>query len=155
MRAWGWGLAALVGLSGCDVLQASATAAGGAATGGAATGATTAGAAGGAGVSVILGQPLRRFACGARPGAASYQVVVSADRTGTSWVAASAFTSETSLPLTALAWREGHPLAERAYFWVLRAYDRPDPQGVLLATSEPREFRPDVRLAPAWVLVDP
>ena len=92
----------------------------------------------------------RRFAWSARPGASAYLVVVSTDRGGADPVASSGFTAATMLPATALAWRELHPLADRAYFWTVRAYDRPDPQGLLLARSEPREFRPARWEAEAW-----
>lgn len=84
--------------------------------------------------------PARVFDWDARPGAQAYQVVASLDRAGTAIAAVSAFTSAVTMPLTALSWREGHPSAGRSYFWVVRAYDRADPQGLLLATSDPREF---------------
>lgn len=79
------------------------------------------------------------FAWNGVPGASAYQVVLSLDRAGTSPVGASGFTSDTHLAYGAVAWREGHPVVDRGYFWVLRAYDRPDPQGLLLTQSEPRE----------------
>ena len=80
------------------------------------------------------------FAWTAVPGASAYQVTLSMDRAGTTPAASSGFTSDTHLAFGALAWREGHPIAGRTYFWVLRAYDRPDPQGLLLTQSDPREI---------------
>jgi hypothetical protein len=73
------------------------------------------------------------------PGASAYQVVLSLDRAGTNPVGNTGFTSDTHVAYGAVAWREGHPVVDRTYFWVLRAYDRPDPQGLLLTQSDPRE----------------
>lgn len=105
-------------------------------------------------VSIGLNRPAagfeRRFGWSGRPGASAYLVVVSTDRGGADLVALSGFTAEHSVPVHALAWRESHPIAERAYFWTVRAYDRPDPQGLLLARSEPREFWPAAYEAYGW-----
>lgn len=97
----------------------------------------------------------RNFDWDPRPGAMAYQVVASLDRGGTAIAAVSAFTSAFALPVSALAWREGHPSTDRAYFWVVRAYDRADPQGLLLATSDPREFRAQARDAKPWAVRGP
>jgi hypothetical protein len=79
------------------------------------------------------------FAWNVVPGASAYQVVLSLDRAGTTPVGTTGFTADTQVAYGAVAWREGHPLVDRPYFWVLRAYDRPDPQGLLLTQSDPRE----------------
>ena len=97
----------------------------------------------------------RRFFWGDRPGAAAYVVVVSTDRRETEQVARSGFTADHSLSVAALAWQELHPFGDRSYFWSVRAYDRPDPQGLLLAQSEPREFRPEAWEAATWRLDGP
>ncbi len=97
----------------------------------------------------------RRFGWTGRPGASAYLVVVSTDRGGADPVATSGFTADTSLPVGALAWQERHPLADRGYFWTVRAYDRPDPQGLLIARSEAREFRPAAYEAAAWWVFGP
>lgn len=131
-----WGIAALaVALMGCDATTPVPT------------------------VSVGLNRPApgleRRFGWTGRPGASAYMIVVSSDRGGADPVATSGFTADTSLPVGALAWRESHPLADRAYFWTVRAYDRPDPQGLMLARSEPREFRPGAWEALPWFVGGP
>lgn len=72
------------------------------------------------------------------PGATGYRVVVSLDRAGWSPVAVTALAAETRVSSDKLAWREGHPLADRSYFWAMRAYDA---QGLLLTGSEGREIR--------------
>lgn len=97
----------------------------------------------------------RRFSWTGLPGASAYLVAVSSDRQRADLVATSGFTADTSLPLSRLAWREGHPLPDRSYFWTLRAYDRPDPQGLQLVQSEPREFRPAPWEGGPWRLVGP
>lgn len=73
------------------------------------------------------------------PSASAYQVVITTDRSGTQPVGVTSFTADTQLTLGAVAWREGHPILGRPYFWTLRAYDRPDPQGVLLTVRGPQE----------------
>ena len=73
------------------------------------------------------------------PGAVAYQVIVSLDRAGTSPVGTSPLVTTTQLAPQQIAWHAGHPLTDRAYFWVMRAFDRNDPRGVLLDTTEPLE----------------
>lgn len=73
-------------------------------------------------------------------GASAYQVVVALDRGLTSPVGQSGFTSATRLPFSAIAWLPGHPIDARPYFWAVRAYDRPDPTGLLLSTSAPQSI---------------
>ncbi|MDB5099118.1 MAG: hypothetical protein JWM80_3539 [Cyanobacteria bacterium RYN_339] len=75
------------------------------------------------------------------PGALAYQVIVSLDRSGMEPVGTTAFGTVTQLDTTKIAWHEGHPIRDRPYFWVVRAFDRPDPQGVLLSVTEPREIQ--------------
>jgi hypothetical protein len=75
------------------------------------------------------------------PGAFAYQVVVSLDRAGMQPVGTTALLSGYQLDPAKIAWHEGHPIVDRTYFWVVRAFDRPDPRGVLLSTTEPREIR--------------
>ena len=74
------------------------------------------------------------------PGAFAYRVVVSLDRSGTAPVGSTALVSEHQLDPSKIAWHEGHPILDRPYFWVVLAYDRPDPRGVLLGVTEPREI---------------
>ena len=74
-------------------------------------------------------------------GAASYQVIVSLDRAGRSPVGTSALVSTNQLTEQQIAWRSGYPRTDRAYFWVVRAFDRNDPRGVLLTISLPTEVR--------------
>lgn len=74
------------------------------------------------------------------PSASAYQVVVTTDRAGTQPVGVTSFTGDTQMTLAAVAWQQGHPILGRPYFWTLRAYDRPDPQGVLLTVRGPQEI---------------
>jgi len=67
-------------------------------------------------------------------------VVVSLDRAGMAPVGVTAMLSDHQLDPAKIAWHEGHPVADRPYFWVVRAFDRPDPQGLMLSVSEPREI---------------
>ncbi|MNT20311.1 hypothetical protein D3C72_1556170 [compost metagenome] len=95
-------------------------------------------------VNVGLNRPApgvgQAFTWNTVPGASAYQVVLSMDRVGTTPAGTTGFTADTHVSYGAIAWREGHPVKDRAYFWVLRAYDRPDPQGLLLTQSDPREI---------------
>lgn len=79
------------------------------------------------------------FSWTAVPGASAYMVVLSTDRAGTVPAGTTGFTSDTHVSYGAIAWREGNPKLNQTYFWVLKAYDRPDPQGLLLTQSDPRE----------------
>ena len=72
------------------------------------------------------------------PGASAYHVVISIDRGLTQPVGVTGFTTERHVTLSAVAWRPGHPQLGRPYFWTMRAYDRPDPQGLLLTNSDPQ-----------------
>ena len=81
----------------------------------------------------------KAFGWKAVPGASAYQVVITMDRAGTQPAGISGFTSDTHVAYQAVVWREGNPIKDRPYFWVIKAYDRPDPQGLLLTQSEPIE----------------
>lgn len=72
------------------------------------------------------------------PGASAYQVTVYVDRAGLSPVARSGFTAASALPLEALQWLPDTAL-DRPYFWVVRAFDRPSPDGLLLNAFGPYE----------------
>lgn len=89
------------------------------------------------GINVPPPGTTRVFRWDAVPAASAYQVVVTIDRNGTQPVGVSGFTGDTQLTSQAVAWREGHPVVGRPYFWLVRAYDRPDPQGVLLTVRGP------------------
>lgn len=73
-------------------------------------------------------------------GAVAYQVVVTLDRDLAWPIGTSSLVTTTSLNLAQVAWQTGYPTTDRPYFWVVRAYDRNDPQGVLLSTSTPVQF---------------
>lgn len=81
-------------------------------------------------------------------GASAYQVTLSMDRGATLPVGTSGFTANPLLPLDRIIWQEGHPVQGRPYFWTVRAYDRPDPSGLLLVTRGPTEITFDVIWAP-------
>lgn len=97
----------------------------------------------------------RRFSWTGLPGASAYTVAVHSDRQRAELVATTGFTADTSMPVSGLAWKEGHPIADRSYFWSLRAFDRPDPQGLQLVQSEPREFKPGAWEAVGWRIGGP
>lgn len=73
-------------------------------------------------------------------GASHYQATVYMDRGATQPVGVAGFTSATHVPLDRIAWQEGHPIADRQYFAYVRAYDRPETTGLLLATRGPVEL---------------
>jgi hypothetical protein len=75
------------------------------------------------------------------PGAAAYQVVLSLDRAGMAPVGTTGLLMEPQLDPAKIAWHEGHPIQDRTYFWVARAFDRTDPRGIMLSVTEPREIR--------------
>lgn len=75
------------------------------------------------------------------PGAVAYQVVLSLDRAGMAPVGTTGLLTDTQLDPAKVAWHEGHPIQDRSYFWVVKAFDRADPRGVLLSVTEPREIR--------------
>lgn len=113
-------------------------------------------------VNVGLNQPppgvAQAFSWERIPGASAYQVVVSLDMAGVNPVGTSGFTADTHMTLQSVAWRPGHPVADRPYFWTMRAFDRPDPQGVLLTIRGPHQVQFDrgsLPIAPAIESPDP
>jgi hypothetical protein len=75
------------------------------------------------------------------PGAVAYQVIISLDRAGTAPVGISPLTADPFLQPQQIAWHAGHPMTDRDYFWVMLAFDRNDPNGVLLSITDPRAVR--------------
>jgi hypothetical protein len=93
------------------------------------------------GINVPPGGEVRTFSWDPVPSASAYQLVVTIDRNGTQPIGMTGFTSDTQISASAIAWRQGHPVVGRPYFWTVRAYDRPDPQGVLLTVRGPQEIK--------------
>lgn len=80
-------------------------------------------------------------------GASFYQVTVYLDRGATQPIGLGGLTSATHFPLDRLEWQAGHPVLDREYFWFVRAYDRPDPTGQLLASRGPNAITLDGAVA--------